>query len=524
MADIRRFVVSGVGDVDAILATLVDGVGMRVVTDDEFERTWLDTEDRRLDVDGTVLEHRRPTSSDRAASLRWVADGRLLASDDCVTVAPPVSSTDLPNQPGFARLAERLGSASLVAGPVSMTRAVVLALLDDDDKTTVRIVVDRSSVAEAPPTTTLEIVELRGFADEASTLTSTVCRLVPLEPSGDTVLERARRAVATTSTTSTSAVGSTSGIGAIHLDAGVRAGAAWRIVLRSLTDTLVAQLDPAIAGDPHALHRMRVAVRRIRTVLTDADGVLDDRSRRMFRKDFQWIGDITTPTRDADVHLERIPVLIAGLAGERRASLRPFIDVLEIERTRRHIAMVAALRSERMAGIRSEWSAFLDDDAAWNDRRGGVDSTRRATRVVAGHIAAAHRRLERDGRRITKKSKPELLHDLRKRAKHLRYLLECFASLFDAADIETIVQPLRQLQNVLGDFQDSEVEAAELRDLSRSVPAADLDEGAVEDILSTIERRGADARKRFADAFGEFDRRPIRRAVDRLATTKGSTR
>jgi len=519
LTDIRRFVVAGSTDLDAVLATCVVDVGLEVVADEHFERTWLDTATGSLRADHGSLEHRRPLDADRAASLWWSADGRTLAHDDCVSTTVPTSIDDLPGGPGFDRLRARLADAPLVAGPISTTRLVTLARLDDETKTTARVRLDLSTGEGIDPVVAVELVALRGFTSDADDVERLLRRSLRVEPVSISVrerFERSRRAAGP---------GSSRAIDGSDLDPAMDAAAAWRTVLRSLAARFDAHLDGAIDGsDPEDLHRLRVAIRRARTVLTDGEGVIEERSRKMFRKDFAWLGEATTPTRDADVHLERIPVLIAGLPGDRRRALLPFLEVLRAERANRHHRMVVALRSERFIGFRSEWTTFLGDDDAWSDRRAGVDSTRGSVPAASRRIDAAHSRLVRDGRRIAKKSPAKDLHDLRKRAKHLRYLLECFGPLFDPDDVDAVVRPLRSLQEVLGDFQDSEVEAAELRSIARDVSMSRADEKAFDGLIEGIERRGRTARKEFAAAFSDLDTKKVRRAMGRIATTKGPKR
>ena len=64
----------------------------------------------------------------------------------------------------------------------------------------------------------------------------------------------------------------------------------------------------------------------------------------------------------------------------------------------------------------------------------------------------------RDGGRIDDGSPPEDLHDLRKRGKELRYLLELFGSPFPKGVVKPMVSTLKDLQEVLGRFQDRAVQ------------------------------------------------------------------
>ena len=74
----------------------------------------------------------------------------------------------------------------------------------------------------------------------------------------------------------------------------------------------------------------------------------------------------------------------------------------------------------------------------------------------------------RDGSAIDDDSPAEDLHDLRKKGKELRYLLEFFAALFPADTVKPMVKTLKALQDTLGRFQDREVQAHVLRDARRA--------------------------------------------------------
>ena len=126
----------------------------------------------------------------------------------------------------------------------------------------------------------------------------------------------------------------------------------------------------------------------------------------------------------------------------------------------------------------------------------------------------------RDGRAIDAESPGERLHDLRKDAKKLRYLLECFGSLFPADDRKAFVNQLKDLQDNLGEHQDAEVHLAQLRDL-----AHDLHERSVVDtdallamgrLSDQLERRRTEERAAFAKRFAKYDRKANRKALARM--------
>ena len=513
MSKVRRYEVTAAGDFASVLAVLTDHIGLRLLSLDEGERSWLDTPSGTLERAKTTLEFRQP-SGDATPSLTWAAEGRVLVHDSCVSSTPPVQSSDLPDSAAFARLAALVDGGELVLGPTVNSQIAVLASLDDEEKTTARVVFDRSETLEGVALPMLlEVLPLRGYEDEAAALEKSLKRSVALSPSSTPMKERAQQGIS------------------VRLDGSalvptMSAARAWRTVFQGLTDSMTQSFSGVLSGnDPEDLHAFRVAVRRIRTILQDGDDVVDPESRDRFRHEYRWLGDVTTPTRDADVHLIEFPELAATLPPSRREELASFNDVLLLHRAECHAAMASELRSIRRAEFGTAWLSFLADDDAWTGCADLADEP--VLRVVLRRVEKAHRQLVKNGRKISKKSPAIALHELRKEGKRLRYLLECFGPLFDEKALATILHPLRDVQDVLGEFQDTEVQANALLELAGELASADDhsadDHSALLAIGGVIEQlgvRGADARASFTKTFDRFDDRKVQRAFDQLEPRK----
>ena len=78
-------------------------------------------------------------------------------------------------------------------------------------------------------------------------------------------------------------------------------------------------------------------------------------------------------------------------------------------------------------------------------------------------------RIVKAGKRIDDSSPPQALHELRKQGKELRYLLELFTSLYPAHVTKPMLRTLRALQEMLGRFQDREVQAHLIRSIGEEV-------------------------------------------------------
>ena len=129
-------------------------------------------------------------------------------------------------------------------------------------------------------------------------------------------------------------------------------------------------------------------------------------------------------------------------------------------------------------------------------------------KLAAKRIRKVHAKMVAMGRAITPESPPDEYHELRKKGKELRYLLELFGTpLFDADVVTPLVKALKGLQDVLGLHQDREVQIEMLRELGHDLVARPGGPRALMAIGTLIDRLQADAeqaRGQFAASFAEF--------------------
>jgi CHAD domain-containing protein len=158
-----------------------------------------------------------------------------------------------------------------------------------------------------------------------------------------------------------------------------------------------------------------------------------------------------------------------------------------------------------------------------------VQASRRRPTVAEladARIGAAHRRALRAGTLVTATSPSESLHDVRKRCKELRYVVEMFGSLHDPAQRWQAVRELKALQDCLGEFQDAEVQTAEIRAFAahmlaeRRAPAETL--LAMGEIAAGLALRQRAARARFDGRFADFAGPASQARLAALAQTAAS--
>jgi CHAD domain-containing protein len=503
-------------------AFIVSGAARSV----SLRRLWLDTFDWRLYRSGLTLEQvSRRGATDLVLTGR---DGTVIAADQLTGPArhhggdgrrdgTRDSHRDgTPNgHPGGTRLTWPARLDALPMGPLRdhlspvvgvrallpVARAVSSVrdhrVLNSDEKTIARIAVDRMSVTYpaagiVPPR--LAVTGLRGYQVQAQRLAGLLAATPGVTDGSQSGLEAALAAAGRRPGDYSSKID-------VRLSPRMPAATAVATVLTALLDALEANVSGTIRDlDTEFLHDLRIAVRRTRSALKLAGDVLPDGLAARYRPEFKWLGDLTTPTRDLDVYLLGYADMAAGLLAATPAELEPFHQHLLHSRAAAHRALARGLRSARFTRLSRDWRHTLT--ALTGSSRPTV------ARLAASRIARAHRRVIRDGSAITATSPPDSLHELRKRCKELRYLLEFFGSLYDPGEQWRAIRELKALQDCLGEFQDTQVQHEELQAFAaqmmaeRSAPATTL--LAMGEIAAGLAVRQRKARSEFAGRFRDF--------------------
>ncbi|HWE33952.1 MAG TPA: CHAD domain-containing protein [Solirubrobacteraceae bacterium] len=243
-------------------------------------------------------------------------------------------------------------------------------------------------------------------------------------------------------------------------------------VLERLWEVVDANLAGTIADlDSEFLHDFRVAIRRSRAVQRQLKPALPAEQLERFRAEFKWIQQVTGDARDMDVYVADFDPMRSLVAEDFRADLEPLLGVLRAHRLSARREMARELRSDRARELWEQWPEFLHALRAEQIAPGPAGAEKIGP-MAGDRIARLYRRMVRTGDAIDDRSPPAALHELRKKGKELRYMLELFgAELFPSRVIKPMVKTLKGLQDVLGRHQDREVQAATVRSLREEVAA-----------------------------------------------------
>ena len=220
--------------------------------------------------------------------------------------------------------------------------------------------------------------------------------------------------------------------------------------------------DPDVRRDqPDAVHKMRVATRRLRSALRTFRPLLDRELTDPLRDELRWLAAVLGEARDAEVLRERLLDLFDQEATELvLGPARNNADDLLRDRYRRALAAVHdELDGNRYLDLLDALDALVDDPP-WQPTAQG-----RARDVLPPLVARADRTLRHAVRAAETDGAPdEALHDVRKLAKQLRYACEAVQPVL-GQPAKRLARAATELQEVLGDHQDSVVSREVLRQL-----------------------------------------------------------
>ena len=464
--------------------------------------THLDTVDGRLQKAGIDLAH-----LPRRRRIVALTEGRQI--EQPMTGSWPRLASELPAGAVTGLVGRAAWIRALIPYASTQAETVTYAIRNADGKTVARIhwttgELSRPTTAALPARVGIEV--LRGYASEAARVRKALIKNTPLRESDRSWFDSVRSLPALRPT--------------VTQRFGMRPDQAADFAVADALLGYLAEMDATVDGivadiDTEYLHDFRVAVRRTRSVLKMLGDVLPPGLADRLAPEFRWLGDITTPTRDLDVYLLELDSLRATVTHpDDLASFGAY--VLE-RRTAAAKELARGLRSKRYTDLVSTWRAALAEVIAHPSH---ADMT--ASALAVERLHTVFRKCQKRAAKITADSESELVHDLRKSCKEMRYLMEVFKPLCDKTAYRNVLADFKELQDLLGEFQDGEVQAAALRQFAQEmVDAGRVDANAIlamGELSGKFEARQRAARETLTAHHENYLGRKASEHVDRLVT------
>jgi len=219
----------------------------------------------------------------------------------------------------------------------------------------------------------------------------------------------------------------------------------------------IAAYDPGVRhGEPEAVHRMRVATRRLRSTLKTFQKSFDPDPSARVEPELKWLAGQLGEVRDGQVLTQK---LLGSVEGPEFADVAARIrGYLEAKVTNGRAALEQDLDGERYLSLLDAIDELVADpdvsdaDPLRRTRKALAKADHLLDEAIAGGVDAE-------------------LHEARKAYKRARYAVEVFEPSA-GKPVKDLVKALTELQDVLGAHQDSVVAREILREL-----AADAEDG-----------------------------------------------
>ncbi len=214
------------------------------------------------------------------------------------------------------------------------------------------------------------------------------------------------------------------------------------------------EVAAAAEADRHAVHQLRVGLRRLRSVLREV--VVPHRP-----VDPAWEEALAKPFRALGQHRDH-GYLVTHQQPALEAAGGPQLRIEDLSGP----APVDTVRSQDLQCTLMELVAYVHQRPR---KASGKDPS--AQEVVRGRLKKLHRKILREGREF-QSLEETAQHRLRKRLKRLRYLVELAVPLFDEAQVKRFLRKLEPLQEALGEYNDGLMAERFYRQLSTTDPRA----------------------------------------------------
>jgi CHAD domain-containing protein len=230
-------------------------------------------------------------------------------------------------------------------------------------------------------------------------------------------------------------------------------------MLRTQYDEILAH-DPGtrLGSDPEHLHKFRVAVRRLRTVLRTTRPMLDERAVDDVRGELKWIAGELGAVRDLDVLIRDLSTESRTVAVDDAGPMATILRTYEKQRDEAREQLRAALSSDRYYALLSRLELYAEAPP-WSGERLLL---RKLARREFG-------KLEKAAASLDGGASDEALHRARVRAKRARYTAE-LAERATGKRTSRFIALAKDFQDVVGEHQDAVVADERLRTLARDEP------------------------------------------------------
>lgn len=253
----------------------------------------------------------------------------------------------------------------------------------------------------------------------------------------------------------------------IKLSSNITVRDAYTAIAQDCVSQVIAFEQGTRDRNPEALHKMRVGVRRLRSVINlfkhaivfeRVNGLIDD---------LRWLQEALGKARDWDVFIQKTAQMRHCLPKEEEADFKRFQKACREAQIVAYNVLHDDIETERYATILKCVQELIATEQH-GDQTGTNEKWRdKPAREFADYTLRRRRKKVLVlGKQIATLTEPEL-HELRKQIKKLRYGMEFFASFYPKKQVSKTIGRLVDLQDMIGHLVDVSASQQILKHLNR---------------------------------------------------------
>ncbi|MGP0064576.1 MAG: CHAD domain-containing protein [Isosphaeraceae bacterium] len=298
---------------------------------------------------------------------------------------------------------------------------------------------------------------------------------------------------------------------------GAPAGLALVTALESALLRIQATEECASQGDHEGIHRLRTAIRRLRSDLRVLRDLVDPNRVEALETELKWFAGLLGEVRDVDVLRRRLELALSSQGSAEIEAMSPLFGNLAARREQGLRDVRNALKGNRYRNLLASLQLAIEHPAL-------KDEAHLPCRKALPPLArASWRRLKKSARELSPSDPDESFHEVRKRAKRARYNAEMIAAILGrtaARQARHFIRSVTRIQDILGEHQDAIIAAREVADALVLHPDDSAFIRAGRHLLEGQNAAAQGARDAFFHAWRELDQKKLRRWMKHSSKVK----
>lgn len=253
--------------------------------------------------------------------------------------------------------------------------------------------------------------------------------------------------------------------------------------------------------DTEYLHDYRVAIRKIRSILSLIKHVFPAQITLQLKQQFKALAQETNLLRDLDVYLLAQCELKAKLPPQLQAGLDKLFQNFAKHRSSESLRIANHFQSETYQNTLATITATLK---ACKKSAKTKNSHLPVYKIATQEVHKKYHKVCHNGGLLTPITDDEAFHDLRIECKKLRYLLEFFTNLMEPENNKLTITNLKKLQDKLGHFNDLSVQQEKLMHYLDDNNLESLEAAAIGGLISVMHQQQGSLKIEIINQLSEF--------------------